>query len=516
MGLTESGSVSGDLDQRLAWLEQRVAELELRDRAPAQPALPVRDDVAAVAESFEAKLGAYWLGRIGIVSLITGVALLVMTYFGSLAVIARVALGYAIAGAIAGAGWQLARRHRTFGEIVFGGGLAIAYFVTYALHFVPALRVIDDQLIGIGLVAIAIAGIVATAHRMRSETVAGIALFLGLHTGMLTGVTALSLVATTLLAAGASYFLAANRWVIVPLSTVVAVYTTHATLAFDASAASADLRLAFVVVDFALFAAASLRHPEQRLVRALALVNWLGALLLGGAALSDRSNAALFVAGLGLAGACGGLALIGRVRRAAPAYVAMHVAMAIATIALALPARLDGWSLVGGWLALALGATALARRSDDQLAVLAALLVGAAYVELVDERLGGAALLACIVVGFAVERLHAPADRHTLLRTGLVIAVAGGLYQLVELVLPTGYHTLASVGASALLFAIGFASKASSYRWAAFAVLGAAALRLLAVELAVFSANQRILTFVVGGIALLAVSFVYSRRARPD
>ena len=194
----------------------------------------------------------------------------------------RVAVGYAMAALVTWIGLQLARSHKTFGQIVFGGGLAIGYFVTYALHFVHALRVVDSEPIGVGLVAIAIAGIVAVAHRMRSETVAGIALFLGLHTGMLSEVTALSLIATTLLAAGAGFFLAVNRWVLVPLSTVVAVYSTHAVLAMGAGV-SPELRAAFIGVDFALFSAALLIGPATA-TRSLALLgalNWLGALMLG-------------------------------------------------------------------------------------------------------------------------------------------------------------------------------------------------------------------------------------------
>jgi hypothetical protein len=314
-----------------------------------------------------------------------------------------------------------------------------------------------------------------------------------------------------LLAAGAGFFLTANRWVVVPLTTVIAVYSTHASLAFD-GATSADLRLAFVVVDCALFAIASLRHPELRLVRVLAVANWIGAMLLGGAALLERSDTALFVAGSALAVAYGGLALLARWRRAAPAYVAVHCGIAIATLAVALPAQLEGGALVVGWLGLAGAATAIARRGDARFGVLAGLLLVAAYGAGDEARLGGLALLGCVGVGFAIERLHAPAARRSGLRLVLVAGVAAGLADVATLVVPSGLHTLATVGVGGLLFAIGFALQARPYRVAAFVVLAAATLRLLSVELAMFSAGQRILTFVLGGLALLVVSFVYHRR----
>jgi hypothetical protein len=102
----------------------------------------------------------------------------------------RVALGYLIAAAVLWTGRRLARRHALFGNVIFGGGLAIAYFVTYALHFVRPMQIISSELLGVVLVGAAIAAIVATAHRLKSETVAGLTLFLGLHTGLLTDVTA--------------------------------------------------------------------------------------------------------------------------------------------------------------------------------------------------------------------------------------------------------------------------------------------------------------------------------------
>jgi hypothetical protein len=80
---------------------------------------------------------------------------------------------------------------------------------------------------------------------------------------------------------------------------------------------------------------------------------------------------------------------------------------------------------------------------------------------------------------------------------------------------PTGYHTLAWVGAGFVLFALGFALRTRAYRWSGFAALALAASRLIAVDARRFSPDQRILTFVLAGIALLAVSFVYARREGP-
>ncbi|HEX7700876.1 MAG TPA: hypothetical protein VF403_09145 [Kofleriaceae bacterium] len=497
------------IEERFALLEVRLARLE-RGRLPALAArLPVAD-----AAALEAKLGTYWLSRFGIVSLITGAAMLIVTYFGALGPFVRVAVGYAMAAVVAWTGLQLARQHKTFGQIVFGGGLAIGYFVTYALHFVHALRVVDNEPIGVGLVAIAIAAIVATAHRMRSETVAGIALFLGLHTGMLSEVTALSLIATTLLAAGAGFFLAVNRWVLVPLSTVVAVYSTHAVLAMGAGV-SPELRAAFLGVDFALFSAALLIGPlsATRSLALLGFLNWLGALVLGGYTIGSISQEALFASACGFAIVIAAIAGIAHVRHLGHEIVVMQLGFALITAALALPIELSGAPLIAGWLVLALIAAWVARRTEPRFAVLALVLVLASYGEARVDHDGVLAVLACVLAMFAVERGHADAADSSV-RPFAIAGVALGLLQLAMLAIPAGYHTVGWVSAAVALFGIGFALQLINYRWAGFAVLGLTAARLLAVELPRFSPNQRIVTFVLAGVALLVVSYVYARRER--
>jgi hypothetical protein len=117
-----------------------------------------------------------------------------------------------------------------------------------------------------------------------------------------------------------------------------------------------------------------------------------------------------------------------------------------------------------------------------------------------------------VIAMFAIERWHAPAAASSPYRTYAIAGVALGLLQLAVVAAPAGFHVLGWVAAAFALFAAGFALRSATYRWAGFAVLALSAARLLAVELRTFTANERILTFVLGGIAMLAVSFVYARR----
>jgi hypothetical protein len=505
-----------ELERELTGLAQRVARLE-------HPAPGSRRGVRAPLTSesgaqLEATLGTYWLSRIGILSLITGTALLILTYFEALGPVLRVALGYLIAAGLAWAGRRIARHHAKFGNVIFGGGLAIAYFVTYALHFVPRMQIIESEPLGILLVAVAIAGIVITAHRLQSETVAGLALFLGLHTGMLTDVSALTLVCTTMLAAGAVFFLAANRWVIVPLSGVVAVYSTHATWAFGAgSAASPQLSLGFLGVDFVLFASASLLRPDvkTRSLVVLSLLNWAGMVALGGYELRDLSREALFGFFAAIAIAQVALAMLARLRRAPRSFVALQLALGIVTLAMALPVWFHGWTLFATWSALGLIAGVTSRRTEaPAFGWIALVILGCALGQAQHDHLGVVAPLITALGFLAVEQLQPAriAPAFSMLRICLGIGVAVGLVEAASIAVPAGLATLGWVAAASLLFTGGFVVRTSLYRWAAFGVLGVSAVRVLGVDLRHLSADQRILTFVGAGVLMLIISFAYTRR----
>jgi hypothetical protein len=220
----------------------------------------------------------------------------------------------------------------------------------------------------------------------------------------------------------------------------------------------------------------------------------------------------LFLGLCGFAGAQLAIAAIAKLRRAPRSVVALELGLALVTLALALPVQLSGRGLLAGWLVLALVAAAIARRAVPWFTGLALLLGLAGYGVVEIDHLGALAELACVLAMVAVERGHAPAARSSPVRTLAIAGVAIGLLRLALLAVAPGYHTLGWVGAAFVLFALGFALRARTYRWSGFAALALAASRLIAIDLRRFSADQRILTFVLAGVALLVVSFVYARR----
>jgi hypothetical protein len=77
--------------------------------------------------------------------------------------------------------------------------------------------------------------------------------------------------------------------------------------------------------------------------------------------------------------------------------------------------------------------------------------------------------------------------------------------------MPAGLVTLGWVVGASGLFAVGFALKERWYRLAGLGVLALALGRLVVVDLARLPANQRIVTFILLGVLLLAISYIYTR-----
>ncbi|OJH42065.1 DUF2339 domain-containing protein [Cystobacter ferrugineus] len=532
------------LEETVSRLETRIAHLE-GTAAPPRPLVaealppPAEPGPAPRTRDLEAHLGTYWLSRAGIVALILGFSFLIIYHFGDLGVLARVGAGYLLSAGLSALGLWLSRRHELFGRIVFGGGLALAYFVTYALHFVPAVRVIDSEALALVLLALNTVAIVVIAQRMHSETVAGIALFLGLHTGMLSDITLFTLMSTSLLAAGALFFLVKNRWVIVPLSSLVAVYSTHVVWAMRTEAIAPGqpaherlaLSLAFLVLYYVLFSVALLLYPRElsrRAGLAFALLNWVGLLTLGAVEVErwDRPGLFAFFVAVALAQGVGGAAA--RWRGASSALFQAYLATGVLTLALGVPTEFEDATLVHTWTAVGL-ATGLAGRALGA-GALQAVAVALLYVALGATWLppsGRALLDVALLVSFTLveratvvpldSRLPAPVTgrgRTTLQALCAVGVGLAGVWLLGE-VMPEELTTLGWGVAASGLFLLGFTVRERWYRFVGLGVLAFTLGRLMLVDLSGLPPDQRILTFLMLGVMLLAVSYVYTRVRAP-
>ncbi len=189
--------------------------------------------------SIETHIGSVWLSRLAVLLLMTALALSARTTFKSdaLGPEQKVLLGYLMAGAFVLYGLLTPRRAELFSQAVLGCGLASAYFTTYAAFYIEQMRpewpLIAVPGLGLGAVSAVLAVLVAVAHWRRSQTVAGIGLFLAYYTVVVSCMQdptfetmAHALLTCALLAAVILVFHAAHHWI---LLSWVALIVTHLT-----------------------------------------------------------------------------------------------------------------------------------------------------------------------------------------------------------------------------------------------------------------------------------------------
>lgn len=513
-----------DLRAALAALTARVERLEA-GRPPAagnsgQAPAPERRAELVAAET---RLGSYWAARLGIVSLVTGLAFAVAQGFDHFGPALRVVLGYATAGALALFGLRVARRHERLGQILVSGGLGVAYYTTYALHHVPSVQLIASPAVSFALLAASVVGIVAVAQLMRSETVAGLALFLGLHTGMVSEVGVFTLASGCLLAAGAAFFMTQNRWVIVPLSTLAAVYSTLVAWLLGNpmveggvahAAGHLGTSLGFVALYYLTFAFAIARAPAQlhRLASAgFALLNWIAAASIASWELAHHHSGGTGLVLAALAASSLALALISARRLGRRDGFHVHLALAAISLALAAWAALDGGALIVCLCAVSALSAAAARSVESAaLRAAAAAITATAVLGYIATGADSAPLALAVVAALvAFERL----DRGDL--AVKLVPVAGvGLVGLstAAVLAPAALVTASWIAGAAVIFAAGLALRALHYRLVALGVFAVGFVRLFAHDLAAYAAVYRIASFLLAGALLLGVSFVYTRR----
>ena len=146
----------------------------------AGPPTPVPVAAAAASAStdgWEVVVGTSWLNKLGVLVFVIGLALLVGYSMTQLGPAGRVAIGFAISAAMLGTGVVLERRaeYRNYAYGLVAGGWAGAYFTAYAMHALPAARIVTSAIVGTSFLAAIAAGMIVHSLRYRSQTVTGLA-----------------------------------------------------------------------------------------------------------------------------------------------------------------------------------------------------------------------------------------------------------------------------------------------------------------------------------------------------
>ncbi len=196
------------------------------------------EEKAARAErafNLEERLGANWLNKLGIALLVLGVAFFLAWKLQTWGPAGKVLCGYVVSAILLGGGVWLERKatYRIFARAGIGGGWALAFFTTFAMHHIAAARVLPSLVADLVLMLLAAAGMVAHSLRYRSQAVTGLAFLLGFatlltsHLQASSGTVVFSLTASAILAVGLVVVTSIRHWAVLELAGLVVVYASH-------------------------------------------------------------------------------------------------------------------------------------------------------------------------------------------------------------------------------------------------------------------------------------------------
>lgn len=175
------------------------------------PAEPLRNRLhrSIGGQEWEAVVGGSWLNKLGVLVLVIGIALLLSYEFTRVGPAGRVAIGMAVGITMLVGGALLERRtlYAIFARGLIGGGWAAVYFTTYAMHALPAAKIIDNAYLASALLLAVAASMILHSLRYKSQTVSGLAYFIAFATLALCESTPFSVLALLPLA-GSLLFLA--------------------------------------------------------------------------------------------------------------------------------------------------------------------------------------------------------------------------------------------------------------------------------------------------------------------
>lgn len=225
------------------WDDLENSELLLAKEELPKPPAPERPRTEAAPRAsepeekggFEMEVGRVWLVRLGIMILLTGLVFLGnyawTEIIGKLGPFGKLVMIYLAGGTLASLGWWVKRKHEelsAYGKVLIGGGIATAYYATYAAHFVEPLRVITSPLIGgVALMAVA-GGIIWLANRMHSEAVAVVTVLLGFYTAAINPIAGFSLFSNLVLSAIAIILLLRRQWLSISFLSMIGCYAAFA------------------------------------------------------------------------------------------------------------------------------------------------------------------------------------------------------------------------------------------------------------------------------------------------
>lgn len=172
------------------------------------------EEKKSVVENFEQIVGGKLFHKMGILAVVVGVALLIGYSFKYLGPVGKIGIGYAFGLGMLLFGRFIEKKEdfSMYGKGLIGGAWAITYFTTFAMHHIPAVRLIANPFLGMVFLLCAAVAAVIDTYRYRSQVATGFSYLLIFITIMFSPVSLYSMAAIIPIALSLVFFMLKMNW----------------------------------------------------------------------------------------------------------------------------------------------------------------------------------------------------------------------------------------------------------------------------------------------------------------
>ncbi len=517
-----------NLDSRISRIEQQL-NLE---------PLPVKNEVSSkgegmnadAGENLELTIGLYWFSKVGILALMIGIVFLLLRPFNSLPSVFAPALGFVLAIGAAVISRLTSRSTPLLSGYFLGSGLALLFFAVVRLRYFSPHPAVGSLALEITLLALVDAVSFYLADRRKSVYILAISVTMGLTIALLND-ELWGFMGITFLMALLSVYLSIrhNRRGLLIFG-MAATYITYLAWFVGNPVLSGIFAVRiipqpgmfFIPILMVVFAAGTFFRDDKKNEKLDVFLSTIVNSSLGYALLLFVTIAD-FQSRLGIAHLVASFVLLViatafwlREKSRFQTFVYAMTGYAALSVAIIAEFHSPEFFIPLCWQSLLVVSTAVWYRSKFIVVanfiiysvIFIAYLVVAGTVGITSLSFGVVALLSARILNWQQKRLELKTGK---MRTAYLVAAFVIFPYALYHIVPGNYVSLSWLGIAVIYYLISLALKNMKYRWMALLTFLLTALYLIIVGVAKLEPVIRIISFLVLGVVLLVISFVYAR-----
>ncbi len=517
-----------NLEARISRIESHLnlEPLELKER----PNVAVVEPEVPQNETLEFKIGLYWFAKTGIAAFITGIVFLLLKPYHDLHPAFASVLGLILACAVFLSSRYLRKSSPFLSGYLRGGGLVLFFFAALRLHYFSEQPVLIDRTLEVILLLLITTISLIISIRQISVYLTAVSLMMGYATALTSEQLYSFLIITTIMSLLVVYLSINNRWYSLVIYGIILTYLTLFVWLINNPVVgnaiefrtSPYVSALFVLLCTLIFASATYCREksinENSTVILTSLLNcFMGYglyLVMTVAEFQDKLPFSNLIASLVFIILA--MALWLREKSKYQTFFYAMTGYAALTVAIVAQFKTPDSFIWLCWQSLLVVSTAVWFRSKFIVVtnfviytiIFITYLVLAGTVSVTSLSFGAVALLSARVLSWQRHRLELKTDR---MRTAYLVAAFFIFPYALYHTVPSDYVSLSWLLVAILYYVISLILKNIKYRWMALFTFMLTALYLLIVGIIKLEPTLRIISLLVLGIVLIAVSLIYAK-----